>query len=126
MEPFRTTWTKVPRQQPMFVGKSALIAQSRKATRLIFLDNTVAFLSMLISSISNSQAQIDALDAKLTALTEQTDTVWIMVSTFLVMFMQAGFAMLEMGTVRSKNAQNILLKNLLDISCATVIWFLVG
>jgi len=40
MEPFRTTWTKVPRQQPMFVGKSALIAQSRKATRLIFLDNT--------------------------------------------------------------------------------------
>jgi len=49
-----------------------------------------------------------------------------MVSTFLVMFMQAGFAMLEMGTVRSKNAQNILLKNLLDISFATLIWFLVG
>jgi len=49
-----------------------------------------------------------------------------MVSTFLVMFMQAGFAMLEMGTVRSKNAQNILLKNLLDISFATVIWFCIG
>jgi len=81
---------------------------------------------MMLSSIYNSQAQIDALDAKITALTEQTDTVWIMISTFLVMFMQAGFAMLEMGTVRSKNAQNILLKNLLDISCATVIWFLVG
>lgn len=49
-----------------------------------------------------------------------------MISTFLVMFMQAGFAMLEMGTVRSKNASNILLKNLLDISFATIIWFLCG
>jgi len=39
MEPFRTTWTKVPRQQQMFVGKSALIEQSRKATGLIFLDS---------------------------------------------------------------------------------------
>jgi len=34
--------------------------------------------------------------------------------------------MLEMGAVRSKNAQNILAKNLLDITMATVIWFLVG
>lgn len=49
-----------------------------------------------------------------------------MLSAFLVMLMQAGFAMLEMGAVRSKNAQNILAKNLLDITMATVIWFLVG
>jgi len=49
-----------------------------------------------------------------------------MLSAFLVMIMQAGFAMLEMGTVRSKNAQNILIKNLLDITMATVIWFLLG
>jgi len=65
-------------------------------------------------------------EAKIDVMAGELDTLWIMVSTFLVMFMQAGFAMLEMGTVRSKNAQNILLKNLLDISFATVIWFCVG
>jgi len=42
------------------------------------------------------------------------------------MLMQAGFAMLEMGTVRSKNAQNILIKNLLDVTMATIIWFVIG
>jgi len=76
--------------------------------------------------LSSTADQIAALTDKLTELQAQTDTVWIMVSTFLVMFMQAGFAMLEMGTVRSKNASNILLKNLLDISFATIIWFLCG
>lgn len=40
--------------------------------------------------------------------------------------MQAGFAMLEMGSVRSKNAMNILIKNLLDISLTTVVWFACG
>mmetsp|Transcript_103115 Transcript_103115/g.222635 ORF Transcript_103115/g.222635 Transcript_103115/m.222635 type:complete len:95 (+) Transcript_103115:204-488(+) len=40
--------------------------------------------------------------------------------------MQAGFAMLEMGSVRDKNSQNILLKNVLDICIATMMWLLVG
>ena len=40
--------------------------------------------------------------------------------------MQAGFAMLEVGAVRSKNAQNILLKNLFDISVGSILWYLVG
>jgi len=59
-------------------------------------------------------------------LNGETDTLWIMISAFLVFFMQAGFAMLEMGTVRSKNAQNILIKNMLDVSIATMLWFVVG
>lgn len=68
----------------------------------------------------------DDLQAELDALNGETDTVWIMISAFLVFFMQAGFAMLEMGTVRSKNAQNILIKNMLDVSIATLLWFAVG
>lgn len=66
------------------------------------------------------------MQAELDALNGETDTVWIMISAFLVFFMQAGFAMLEMGTVRSKNAQNILIKNMLDVSIATLLWFSVG
>merc|ERR1719512_379661 len=40
--------------------------------------------------------------------------------------MQGGFAMLEVGSVRAKNAQNILLKNLFDICVGAVFWFLCG
>lgn len=65
---------------------------------------------------------ITAQSERSAALELSLDTAWILVSAFLVFFMQAGFAMLEMGTVRSKNAQNILMKNLLDICVATVCW----
>ena len=41
-------------------------------------------------------------------------TIWIMVGTVLIFFMQAGFAMLETGMTRVKNAGNIAMKNLVD------------
>lgn len=47
-------------------------------------------------------------------LTTAIDTGWLMVTAILVFFMQAGFAMVESGFVRSKNTSNILMKNLLD------------
>lgn len=40
--------------------------------------------------------------------------------------MQAGFAMLELGSVRQKNAANILLKNLLDVSVSSIAWYALG
>jgi len=54
------------------------------------------------------------------------DTLWIVLSAVLVFFMQAGFAMVEAGLVRSKNAANVLMKNLLDFSSATLGYFLFG
>jgi len=54
------------------------------------------------------------------------DTVWILVAAFLVFFMQAGFAMVEAGFTRAKNAVNILMKNLMDFSVGTVAFFVVG
>jgi len=71
-------------------------------------------------------ATAEELQAEIATIRSETDTLWIMISAFLVFFMQAGFAMLEMGTVRSKNAMNILIKNLLDVSLATLFWFLIG
>lgn len=54
------------------------------------------------------------------------DSMWILIAGFLVFFMQAGFAMLETGAVRSINAQNILLKNLFDIAVGSILWWLLG
>jgi len=57
-----------------------------------------------------------------TALTE----VWLVICGALVMFMQAGFAMVEAGSCRAKNVQNVLLKNLCDVVIGTFGWWILG
>jgi ammonium transporter, Amt family len=52
--------------------------------------------------------------------------VWTCVAAFLVFFMQAGFALVETGFTRAKNAVNILMKNLMDFAIGAPIFFLVG
>jgi Amt family ammonium transporter len=54
------------------------------------------------------------------------DTVWTLIAAFLVFFMQAGFAMVETGFTRAKNASNILMKNLMDFSVGSLAFWLVG
>lgn len=52
--------------------------------------------------------------------------IWIMICTILVFFMQAGFAMLETGFTRAKNAGNIIMKNLLDYCVGSILFWIVG
>ena len=54
------------------------------------------------------------------------DTLWTCIAAFLVFFMQAGFAMVECGFTRAKNACNIIMKNLMDFSLGTLLFWLVG
>ncbi|MCK4824991.1 ammonium transporter, partial [bacterium] len=54
------------------------------------------------------------------------DTVWTLVAAFLVFFMQPGFAMVEAGFTRAKNASNILMKNLMDFCIGSIAFWLVG
>jgi Amt family ammonium transporter len=54
------------------------------------------------------------------------DTVWTLVAAFLVFFMQAGFAMVETGFTRAKNAANILMKNLMDFSIGSIAFWMIG
>ena len=55
-----------------------------------------------------------------------SDTIWILIGAFLVFFMQAGFAMVESGLTRAKNAGNIVMKNLMDFSIGSLAFWLVG
>ena len=59
-------------------------------------------------------------------LAEGINLMWVLVVTFLIFFMHAGFAMLEAGQVRSKNVANQLTKNLLTWSIGVVVFFLLG
>lgn len=54
------------------------------------------------------------------------NTIWVLVGTALVFFMQAGFAMVETGFTRAKNAGNIIMKNLMDFCIGTPVFWLVG
>ena len=54
------------------------------------------------------------------------DTLWVLVAAFLVFFMQAGFAMVEAGFTRAKNAVNILMKNLMDFSIGSLSYWAIG
>lgn len=52
--------------------------------------------------------------------------MWMILGGVLVFFMQTGFALLESGSVRMKNHQNILLKNCLDTCIGALVWWAWG
>ncbi len=54
------------------------------------------------------------------------DYVWTLVAAALVFFMQAGFAMVETGFTRAKNAVNIMMKNLMDFSMGSLAFWAIG
>ncbi len=60
------------------------------------------------------------------ALKQGADTLFILLGAVMVLAMHAGFAFLELGTVRSKNQINALVKILVDFSVSTVVYFMVG
>jgi len=62
----------------------------------------------------------------LTTLTQGVNGVWMLLTAFLIFFMQPGFAMLEVGQVRTKNTANVLMKNMLDWGIGVLVYFLVG
>jgi len=59
-------------------------------------------------------------------LTQGVNLLWLLVVTFLIFFMKAGFAMLEAGQVRTKNVANQLTQNLLTWSVGVLVFFFVG
>lgn len=54
------------------------------------------------------------------------DTIWTLLGATLVFFMQAGFAMVETGFTRAKNAGNIIMKNLMDFAIGTIVFWFIG
>lgn len=54
------------------------------------------------------------------------DTIWILIAAAFVFFMQAGFAMVETGFTRSKNAGNIIMKNLMDFAVGSIMFWFIG
>lgn len=62
----------------------------------------------------------------ITDLALSLDTVWMLLAAMLVFFMQPGFALVEAGFTRTKNTANILMKNLLDFSLGSLLFWAIG
>lgn len=65
-------------------------------------------------------------DAIYSAITNEVYGVWFLIGAAFVFWMQAGFAMVETGFTRAKNAGNILMKNLMDFCIGTPMFIIIG
>lgn len=54
------------------------------------------------------------------------DTIWVLIGAFMVFFMQPGFAMVETGFIRAKNAGNIVMKNFMDLCLGSIVFWVIG
>lgn len=73
----------------------------------------------LVRAGDEATAAIDSVKATL-------DNVWILIAAVLVIFMQAGFALVEAGLTRAKNVANIFMKNLMDFCVGALLFFAIG
>mmetsp|Transcript_44422 Transcript_44422/g.95377 ORF Transcript_44422/g.95377 Transcript_44422/m.95377 type:complete len:455 (-) Transcript_44422:260-1624(-) len=83
----------------------------------------MATIDSLDARLSAQQAKLDALEAN---YNESLDTIWMLLASMLVFFMHAGFSLLEAGSVRFKNTQNILAKNLIVVTLGFLCWYVFG
>ncbi|MFC5971731.1 ammonium transporter [Halomarina salina] len=66
------------------------------------------------------------LQGDVTQVADAVSAVWVLTVSFLIFFMQPGFALLEAGQVRAKNAGNVVMKNMTDWSMGVIVFFLAG
>lgn len=87
------------------------------------LHSTVLGLILQGSAFAQAAAPSGPTPADLKVM---LDTVWVMVTAFLVFWMNAGFGCVESGLCRAKNATNILGKNFIVFAFSTIAYWIVG
>ncbi len=86
-------------------------------------------ISLVLAMMNSANADTDTAEATvltLKQLLEYQNIAWVIWGGVLVFFMQAGFALLESGSVRAKNAVNVMMKNYTDMCIGGLAFYLVG
>ena len=89
--------------------------------RLVLLSTTVLSLVLALPGLAFAQKGPSTADLSLAM-----DTMWVIVAACLVLFMQAGFAMLEVGFSRMKNVGSVVAKILVNLAIAALLFWAVG
>lgn len=87
---------------------------------------TVLVKSLIGGIIAVSELSQELMDVLESITDKKIFGVWFLIAVSLVFFMQAGFAMVETGFTRAKNAGNIIMKNLMDFCIGTVMFIIIG
>lgn len=99
------------------------IVKTTANTKMIFLTTLLVMITLVTPTLALAQTEAvktTISDANILSL------IWIAICAILVLFMQAGFLMLEAGMVRSKNTINVVLKNFSDIGLGTLGFWVFG
>ncbi len=95
--------------------------------RIVQIAIIVFVLAGMFAYRDQALAQGDPVTSDVTDnIVVQIDTIWLFLGAFLVFFMQAGFAMVESGFSRAKNAANLMLKNIIDFAAGSILYFAIG
>jgi Amt family ammonium transporter len=92
----------------------------------LYLMLLILMIFMTPAAVFAASSDTNSLESIKEELQTNINIVWTCIAAFLVFFMQAGFAMVEAGFTRAKNAVNILMKNLMDFSVGSLAFFLIG
>eukprot|EP00913_Durusdinium_trenchii_P019603 g18428.t1 len=115
------------RQQKVLIkeqGDRLLEEEEAQSRRLQFVD--AATLSTQVAAWDTTTYNLGGASRFGLRAAEAMDSLWLCLCGALVMFMHAGFAMLETGCCRAKNASNVLMKNLVNVCVGTLGWWLLG
>ena len=109
--------------------KSSTVTSLKGALRVAALFGLVLAPSLALAQ-DQPEAAATAANVATKAVEYLTQSnaniMWTLIAAILVMFMQAGFAMVETGLTRAKNSGNILMKNMFDFAAGGPVFFLVG
>jgi len=92
----------------------------------IFLSILFVVISITRSWAGDEPLTLESNKAAIDLVQSHADYVWTLIAAALVFFMQAGFALVECGFTRAKNAINIMMKNLMDFSMGSLAFWAVG
>jgi ammonium transporter, Amt family len=96
--------------------------------RMIALGIATIVLAVFGTSFSMAQdaPTIESLSADIEGMKASIDTSWVLLTGFLVFFMQCGFAMLETGLIKQTSVVNALLENFIDAGLTGLCWWAIG
>jgi ammonium transporter, Amt family len=102
--------------------KSLLVLAIASMLLVIFGSSVVP----AVPSVVAATPTLDSLATSTQSLQISVDTVWVLITGFLVFFMQTGFALLEAGLVRQISVVNTLLENFIDAGVTALVWWATG
>ena len=97
-----------------------------RSARIAALGALAAIAVPAFASAADAPPSLEDLQSLVPSLQASLDNVFILMATALVVFMHAGFVLVEAGLTRAKNAGNIVMKNFMTTAVGIIVFFLVG